>query len=118
MPAIRALTALLPDPSRAARSLSTVFGWSVESDFGTFAALQLPGDVPLWINAPADGEPATGNLVLHLTADDVDESFREAVACGARAVRQPQDMDYGERSASVTVDDAPGLVFDFSRPLT
>ena len=117
MSAIRAVTVILEDPSAAAQALHRTFGWTVDSDFGTFASLALPTGIPLWINAPAPGESVTGHLVLHLSADDVDAAFGQAVERGAVAVREPQDMDFGERSACVVVDAAPGMVFDFSRPI-
>lgn len=117
MSAIRAVTVILEDPSAAAQALHRTFGWIIDSDFGTFAALTLPQGIPLWINAPADGEGCTANLVLHLAADDVDAAFAKAVSRGAVAVREPQDMDFGERSACVRVEGAPGLLFDYSQPL-
>lgn len=117
MSGIRAVTVILEDPSVAAQALGRTFGWTVDSDFGTFASLALPQGIPLWINAPAEGEAPTANLVVHLSADDVDAAFAEAVSAGAVAVREPQDMDFGERSACVSVEGVPGLLFDFSRPL-
>ena len=101
----------------AAHALHRTFGWTIDSDFGTFASLALPQGIPLWINAPADGESITGNLVVLLSADDVDTAFAESVSRGAVAVREPQDMDFGERSACVRVEGAPGLLFDVSQPL-
>lgn len=79
MSEIRAITVVLEDPSRAAASLRAIFGWTVDSDFAAFASLALPGGIPLWINAPGSEQAVTSNVVIHLTADDVDAAFRDAV---------------------------------------
>lgn len=118
MTEIRAITLVLDNPSLVAASLRDIFGWTLESDFGAFASLLLPGGIPLWINEPGPGRATTSNVVIHLTADDVDAAFHDAMTRGARALREPTDMDYGERSAWVTSDQAPEIVFDFSRPLS
>jgi predicted enzyme related to lactoylglutathione lyase len=114
---IRAITLVLENPSLAAASLRDVFGWTVDSDFGAFASLALPGGIPLWINAPASDGAVTRNVVIHLAAGDVDAAFEEAVGRGAQTLRVPTDMDYGERSAWVTTELTPGIIFDFSHPL-
>ncbi|ATG53878.1 hypothetical protein CFK41_03100 [Brachybacterium ginsengisoli] len=117
MSGIRALTLLVEDPSAAAAALRDAAGWEIEADFGSFASLVAPGSVPLWLNAPADGEATSQGIVLHMICEDVDTAFEHAVAHGAEAVREPQDMDFGERSACVRVAALPGVTVDFSRPL-
>lgn len=117
MPSVRALTLVLDDPSAAAESLSRILGWSVESDQGTFASLTSGNSIPLWINAPAEGQQTSCGLILHIEADDVDVAFQQAVERGAEALREPTDMDFGERSACVTCSAIPGVTIDFSRPL-
>lgn len=114
---IRAVTLIIDDPSRAVRSLSEVFGWKIESDFGSFASVQPPTGIPVWINAPAEPGATTDHLVVHLATDDVDADAAAAVSRGAKIIREPEDMDYGERSAVVEVDGVPGVTFDLSRPL-
>lgn len=118
MTRIRALTLILEDPSAAARSLSEILGWTVEADFGTFASLTRDGSIPLWLNAPEDGQKTSRGVVLHVEADDVDAAFQQAVARGAEVLREPTDMDFGERSACVGTAATPGVTIDFSRPLT
>lgn len=117
MTAIRALTLILDDPSAAAAQLHEIFEWEVDADFGAFASLELPDSIPLWINQPSGDSPTTRGLVIHVSTDDVDASFRTAVERGATVVREPADMDFGERSAHIAVSSAPGVTFDFSRPL-
>ncbi|GAA1724126.1 VOC family protein [Brachybacterium phenoliresistens] len=117
MTSIRALTIALEAPSAAAQALQRIFGWEIESDYGAFAALRLPAGIPLWINRPAAGEPTTQGLVIHLASDDVDADFAAATGRGAREVRPPTDMDFGERSACVRVDEVSGVTIDLSRPL-
>ena len=55
--------------------------------------------------------------MLHVEAEDVDAAFQQAVARGADVLRDPTDMDFGERSACVSTAATPGLTIDFSRPL-
>lgn len=117
MTGIRALTLILEEPSAAAAALRDALGWSIESDFGSFASLTSPGSIPLWINAPASGEETSRGVVIHLACENVDEAFHQAIEHGAEPVREPTDMDFGERSACVALTAAPGVTIDFSRPL-
>lgn len=114
---IRAVTLIMDDPSRAVRALSDIFGWTIESDFGRFASVLPPSGIPVWINAPSEPGAATAHLVVHLATDDVDADAAAAVDRGARILRGPVDMEYGERSAVVEVEGVPGVTFDFSRPI-
>lgn len=117
MTRIRALTLILDDPSAAAAALRDVLGWTIEADFGNFASLTRDGSIPLWLNAPEEGQGTSRGVVLHVEADDVDAAFQQAVARGAEVLREPTDMDFGERSACVSTAATPGLTIDFSRPL-
>ena len=54
----------------------------------------------------ATGEWPPNRAMLHLYVDDVDGWFRRAVDAGARPVREPEDMFYGDRSGGV--EDAAG----------
>lgn len=114
---IRALTLLVADPSAAAAALHAILDWEIESDVGAFASLTPPSGLPLWLNVPADGEATSSGIVLHLAADDVDAAHASAVRRGARSVRPPQDMDFGERSAWISVPALPGVILDLSRPI-
>lgn len=117
MSTIRAITLIVADPSLGAAALHRILGWEVEADFGAFASVTPPTGLPLWLNAPQDGQDVASGLVLHIATGDVDRSFQDAVSRGAGVSRTPQDMDFGERSASILVADVPGVTFDFSAPL-
>lgn len=47
------------------------------------------------------GEWPPTRAMLHLYVDDVDAWFRRAVEAGARPVREPETMFYGDRSGGV-----------------
>lgn len=49
----------------------------------------------------ATGEWPPTRAMLHLYVDDVDAWFRRAVQAGARPVREPETMFYGDRSGGV-----------------
>jgi len=49
---------------------------------------------------PPDHGPKQMNAVLYVT--DVDAVFKRAVAAGAKASRQPENMFYGDRMGTVT----------------
>ena len=117
MNGIRALTLVLEDPSAAAIALRDVAGWNIEADYGSFASLTAPGSAPLWLNVPASTEEPARGIVLHMVCEDVDAAHAHALAHGADSVREPTDMDFGERSACVRVAALPGVTIDFSRPL-
>src|SRR5690625_5330113 len=72
-------------------SLSRILGWTIDQDRGTFASLTSENSVPLWINAPTEGQDTSCNLILHIEADDVDVAFQRAVDNGAEpsALRSP-----------------------------
>jgi len=63
------------------------------------ASIQL-GDSKLMMGQ-ATGEWRALPTMLHLYVDDTDALFRQAVAAGARAIREPEDQFYGDRSAGV-----------------
>ena len=58
------------------------------------------GDSPVMLGE-ATAEWAPMPCMLHLYVDDVDAWFRRAVEAGARPVREPEDMFYGDRSGGV-----------------
>lgn len=39
--------------------------------------------------------------MIHLYVPDVDDAYARAIAAGARSVRKPETMDYGDRSGGV-----------------
>lgn len=118
MSTIRAITLITANPSRGSSALNTVLGWKIDADFGTFASVTPPASPPVWLNAPNGDEVTSSGLILHVSTSDVDASFNEAISRGANTVRGPSDMDYGERSAMISINELPGVIFDFSLPGT
>ena len=65
--------------------------------------------------AESDLGSPPGAVELAFEVDDVDATFAAAVGAGARGFRDPQDRDWGERTAYL-LDPDGGLVELFSRP--
>lgn len=63
------------------------------------AALQI-GDSMLEV-ANACEEWGLTSAAIHLYVPDVDATYKKAVEAGAKGLREPTDMFYGERGASV-----------------
>jgi len=63
------------------------------------AALQL-GDSKLMMGQ-ASSEWRAMPAMIHLYVEDADALFRQAVAAGARVLREPEDQFYGDRSGGV-----------------
>ncbi|MEX0923001.1 MAG: VOC family protein [Rhodovibrionaceae bacterium] len=71
----------------------------VELRFGD-AIVMLSAEFPEFgIHAPDPQAPST--FVIHLHVDDADAMMSEAVAAGAKVIREPQDHFYGERSGTL-----------------
>jgi PhnB protein len=65
------------------------------------ASLMLHDEFPEYVG-PADVDAAGGSsLTLHLQVDDADAWFGRAVAAGAEATMQPEDMFWGDRYGQV-----------------
>jgi uncharacterized glyoxalase superfamily protein PhnB len=63
------------------------------------ASLQI-GDSKVMMGEAADQWPAMPAM-LHLYVEDVDAVFRQAIAAGGRAIREPEDQFYGDRSGGL-----------------
>jgi PhnB protein len=63
------------------------------------------GDSMVMLGEGNDEWPPT-RAMIHLYVEDVDAVFRNAVEAGARTVREPETMFYGDRSGGV--EDAGG----------
>ncbi len=58
------------------------------------------GDSMVMMGEPhGDVKPMPG--MLHLYVSDVDETYRRAIAAGAKSLREPADQFYGDRSSGV-----------------
>jgi uncharacterized glyoxalase superfamily protein PhnB len=63
------------------------------------ASLQI-GDSKVMMGEATDQWPAMPAM-LHLYVEDVDAVFRQAIAAGGRAIREPEDQFYGDRSGGL-----------------
>lgn len=63
------------------------------------ASLQI-GDSKVMMGEAAEEWPAMPAM-LHLYVEDVDAVFRQAIAAGGRAIREPEDQFYGDRSGGL-----------------
>ena len=64
-------------------------------------------------DAHGDWGPTRG--AFHLFVEDTDEVYEQALAAGAKSILPPEDMPYGERSA--TVDDGFGNLWFIAKKL-
>jgi lactoylglutathione lyase len=64
------------------------------------AYVSLSGPLKLGITAVQELEPP-GRAALWLYCDDVDAELERLRAAGAEVVREPADMEWGERMASI-----------------
>jgi uncharacterized glyoxalase superfamily protein PhnB len=117
-PAVRRAT-LAPylavrDARAAIRYYTEAFGARADgpvytADDGRIGHAELRiGDATVMLADPWDvpgvGDPSAlgaTTVQLHLTVDDVDETYRRALAAGGTGTRPPADQDYGDRAAQV-----------------
>jgi uncharacterized glyoxalase superfamily protein PhnB len=62
------------------------------------AEMNIGGSIIMVTDAGAR-EPATGFLYVYV--EDADETYRKALAAGARSLEEPADMAYGDRRGMV-----------------
>jgi len=58
------------------------------------------GDSPVMLGQGNDEWPPRP-AVLHLYVEEVDRVYRQALDAGARSLREPEDMFYGDRTSGV-----------------
>jgi uncharacterized glyoxalase superfamily protein PhnB len=63
------------------------------------AVVQI-GSSKIMMGQATDEWPAL-TAMLHLYVEDVDATYRQAMKAGARSIREPEDMFYGDRSGGV-----------------
>lgn len=78
--------------------LRQVFDGTGDVEPGRPAEVRI-GDSVIMISSTAERDlfPA----FLHVYVDDADETFRRAIAAGARVIEEPRDTPYGDRRAMV-----------------
>lgn len=88
----------------AALGATVAYRFPAEDGSGdVYVSLALGGGASLGIGLdPEASEPAAHDRVaLWFYVDDVDAAFRDALAAGGTAEREPTDMPWGERVAQV-----------------
>ncbi len=96
---------IVSDPDGLIRFVEEAFDaeplgrWADAEDRVMHAVVRI-GDSPVMLGG-ANEEWGARPAMLHLYVEDVDETFRQAVAAGGRPIREPEDMFYGDRSGGV-----------------
>jgi len=85
--------------------VKTVFGaegqiFGTGSEGGIHAEYKI-GDSMVMIGGGSEWKGTPTPTALHVYVDDVDATFKKAVEVGATVLREPADMPYGDREASV-----------------
>ncbi|MBV9889372.1 MAG: VOC family protein [Rhizobacter sp.] len=96
---------MVPDAERFIAFLSTVFCARLTEQLrrpdGKIGHTEVRvGDSMIMLSETAEGYPATP-VMLHFYVDDVDATFRRAVAAGGTVVAEPTNQFYGDRSGGV-----------------
>ncbi|WP_129665956.1 VOC family protein [Phytoactinopolyspora endophytica] len=115
--AIKALSIIVDDASKAAHQVAEQFGWTLGgSDFKEFADVHADG-VDLWFSTSA-AVPSGGidGLTLHVFVNDVDAAADAVVSRGGTLLLGPVTQDFGMRSA---IFQGPGnLMIDLCAPVS
>jgi PhnB protein len=64
------------------------------------AEVRVGNSMVMLCDATAEHPPATATLYLYVA--DADETYRQAMAAGARSLAEPADMPYGDRHGGVS----------------
>lgn len=116
MPSISAITLATHDMAAAAAFYSALgFTLKYGGETASFTSFAF-GENYLNLTAqPADREwQWWGRVIFHV--DDVDEFYRNVVACGYQADTEPRDAAWGERYFHIT--DPDGHELSFAKPLS
>lgn len=96
---------LVQDADRLLEFVQAAFGAVVRSRHPTpegrvmHAEFQI-GDSRVMLGGANEDWPPMP-MMIHLYVEDVDATFRRAVAVGAEVIREPETMFYGDRSGGV-----------------
>ena len=109
-----------PDVRAAVQWLSAAFGFIERTRIGESHRAQLSiGADGAMIVAEDRGDGIRGSDSTHVTrvrVNDVNASFEQARAYGARILEEPTDREYGERD--FTVEDLAGHRWQFSESVS
>jgi PhnB protein len=96
---------VVPDADRQIQFLEQAFGAKVlfclRMSDGAVAHAELQiGDSRVMMGQSGGKQPAIP-CMLHLYVEDVDAVYKQAIAAGATAIREPEMQFYGDRSGGV-----------------
>jgi PhnB protein len=87
------------DVAGMVRFLRMVFGAEGEAPVDRPAEIRIGDSMVMVSDGGGLREPSSAFLYVYV--QDADETFRRAVAAGARAIEEPLDTPYGDRRATV-----------------
>lgn len=90
---------IVADPAKLISFIKKVFHGSGEFRPGRPAELRI-GDSIVMVSDGA-GVRESAPAFLYVYVEDVDSTFRSAIAANAVAIEEPADMPYGDRRATV-----------------
>jgi PhnB protein len=109
---------VVPDADRLIDFVKRAFGATEElcqrNDDGTVGHAELKIGDSLIMVGQAGGQWKARSAALYLWVDDVDDTYRRALAAGASSESVPEDKPYGQRMAGV---DMCGVTWWMASPL-
>ncbi len=96
---------VVEEPDALLRFIETAFGGELrsrhEDDTGRVMHAEITvGDSVIMVGGANEAYPPTRALV-HLYLPDADAAWKAAIEAGGRSVRDPESMDYGDRTGGV-----------------
>jgi PhnB protein len=96
---------IVPDADQVLAFIERAFGGEIrgrhaDSHGNVMHAEARIGDSIIMLGQSSEEWPPRPAM-LHLYVEDVDAVYRQAVEAGARSIREPADMFYGDRSGGV-----------------
>ena len=110
---------VVSDADAELRFLAAAFGATEKMcarapDVGIMHAELMVGDSMVMVGQANEQWKALSGSIF-LWVDHVDESYRKALDAGAKSLRTPQDMPYGQRTAGV--EDGCGITWWICSPV-
>jgi PhnB protein len=96
---------IVEDADKLVEFVETIFGgqlvFKMKTDAGRISHGEMKVGNAMFMLSEASGEWKPTQTMLHLYVDDVDGTYKKAIAAGAVSVKEPQDQFYGDRSSCV-----------------
>ncbi|MBE9603380.1 VOC family protein [Acetobacteraceae bacterium H6797] len=112
----------VPDVARAAQFYTEVLGAELlerlvepGGDRIIFCALRFDSGLLYLTESRRQGGISPAGLVLHLSVDDAEATYKRALGAGAEAVQEPTDAGWGERHGRFR--DPVGILWAVSQPV-